>query len=263
MIKFTLSSSAERSNWEDENTKLIWLPHKAVYEFVSRYCHKKIVLDAGCGQGWGSGLVAKVAKKITAIDIDESSLNFARNKFTFKNLLFRKDNLENLNSIKKNPNIIICLQTIEHLNKPHKFLESVVRLLKSNGVLIISTPNKLSDHIPSPYHIKEYSETEIRKLLSNYFKHVKLFGLYEDKSLKKVMDERRKKNKLLLRIDILHINRFLPKFLRSIIFITGSKFVGMFVKKSMKDNFKKIETKNFNIKGGITKNALDIIAVCY
>lgn len=258
-----LSFSAERSNWEDENTKLVWLPHKAVYEFIIKYCRKKIVLDAGCGQGWGSALIAKVAKKIIGIDSDEASLKIARDKFTFNNLLFQKDNLEHLDSVKEKLNVIICLQTIEHLNNPNKFLEKVVKLLKANGVLILSTPNKMSDHIPSPYHVKEYSATEIKKLLSNYFKHVKLFGLYEDKSLKKVMDERRKKSKFLLEIDILHINRLIPRFLRSIIFITGSKLVGIFVKKSMEDSFNKIETKNFSIKEGITNNALDIIAVCY
>lgn len=254
--------SAERTNWEDENTKLVWLPHKAVYEFASKYCRKKDVLDAGCGQGWGSVLIAGVAKKVIAIDIDEGALNFARKRFVKKNLSFLKCDLLNLNSVKKEIDTIICLQVIEHIKNTDILLKKIVDLFKKNGVLIISTPNRLSDHIPSPYHVREYSAIELKKLLLNHFQSVKLFGLYEDKNIKSMMDKKRQNNKLLLKIDILGFTRIFPKFVLSLIFIMGSKLVGILVRKTAQNSFKHLKTNDFKIRRSITNKAIDIIAIC-
>lgn len=255
--------TAERTNWEDGQSKLIWLPHKKTYEFAVKFCNKKIVLDVGCGQGWGTNLISKCAKKITGVDIDEEAIEFASNKFKKNNLKFVKQNLLEVSGNKLGEvDVVLCFQVIEHLEKPEEMLLKIKQIIKNKGILILSTPNKLSEHIPSPYHIKEYSNKELNGLLGKYFSKTRILGLYEGEKAQQIMDQKRKFNRKILRLDFLHLTNLLPLELKSKIFALGSKIVGVLVKKKKNDNFDKLSTKDFKILTNINNKASDLITIC-
>jgi len=92
-----------------------------------------------------------------------------------KNLEFVRLDVMNLPLPKNTFDIIISFETIEHLQKIECFMKEVLRVLKSNGMFICSTPNiKYSFH-PN-YHIKEFAQNEFFELMENYFLHVDRFA---------------------------------------------------------------------------------------
>jgi SAM-dependent methyltransferase len=77
--------------------------------------------------------------------------------------------------------VVVSFETIEHLEDHEAFLAECRRVLKDEGVLVCSTPNKrifspVADSPPNAYHVREFWPDEFRLLLSGYFEDVALHG---------------------------------------------------------------------------------------
>jgi uncharacterized coiled-coil protein SlyX len=76
--------------------------------------------------------------------------------------------------------VIVCFEAIEHIEDHDQLLKEVKRLLKADGVFIVSTPNKLNYHDEAPdenpFHLKELYFDEFQKLLNAYFRNVSYLG---------------------------------------------------------------------------------------
>ncbi len=105
-----------------------------IKEILKRY--NDVVLDLGCGEG---RLTAH--KKVVGIDISFEKLIRARRKNP--DGIYISGDIENLNFLKKKFNIVLISEVIEHLREPEKFLKSLDSVVEKNGIIIITTPNKL------------------------------------------------------------------------------------------------------------------------
>lgn len=153
------------------------------YLYASQFVSNKLVLDIACGEGYGSYLLAKTAEKVVGIDIDKETIMYASRKYAKHNLKFKIGSVDNIPINKEEIfDVIVSFETIEHVSedKQEKFLKEVKRLLKKDGLFIVSTPNKLfySDipNYKNPFHIKEFYIEEFKQFLTKFFKHVKIFG---------------------------------------------------------------------------------------
>ena len=76
--------------------------------------------------------------------------------------------------------IIVCFEAIEHIKEHEILLQEIKRLIKDDGFLIISTPNKQmhSDILghTNPFHVKEIYYQDFCDLLKNQFSYINLFG---------------------------------------------------------------------------------------
>jgi 2-polyprenyl-3-methyl-5-hydroxy-6-metoxy-1,4-benzoquinol methylase/glycosyltransferase involved in cell wall biosynthesis len=167
---------------------LPWLEEAAIgyehwhrYAYASQLVRGKRVLDLGCGEGYGSYLLARTAASVVGIDIDENSVKHARNKYIKHNLEFE------VGSITEVPipgthlfDVAVCFEALEHVEDHHRLLTEVKRLLTPDGVFIVSTPNKsvYSDepHFNNPFHVHELYFHEFRELFKKYFRNVKFLG---------------------------------------------------------------------------------------
>lgn len=106
---------------------------------------EEIILDAGCGNGDLSIMIAPQCKKIYAIDMAKTAFQ-KNNTNPPKNLTFKKMNVEELKFKKSFFDKIVCIETIEHVLNPDKVLSEFNRVLKPNGTIVISYPyiNKTS-----------------------------------------------------------------------------------------------------------------------
>jgi 2-polyprenyl-3-methyl-5-hydroxy-6-metoxy-1,4-benzoquinol methylase/glycosyltransferase involved in cell wall biosynthesis len=175
-----LESTGERYlPWLEEAS--IGYEHIHRYAYATQFVRNKRVLDLACGEGYGSYLLAKTAKSVAGIDIDNNSIKHARNKYIKQNLEFR------VGSITEIPidgerlfDVAICFEALEHIEDHQKLLSEVKRLLTPDGVFIVSTPNKTvySDEpqFNNPFHVHELYFDEFRELLEKYFKNVKFLG---------------------------------------------------------------------------------------
>jgi len=162
---------------------------KDSYEHIHRYLfalgfvENKIVLDIACGEGYGASILSKKAQKVIGVDIDKETIAYAKDKYKIKNVEFHVGSVSSIPVIGENVfDVIVSNETIEHVSIKDQelFLQEVKRLLKPDGLFIVSTPNKLTySDIPknkNPFHIKEFYEAEFDSFLKNYFTSVKTFG---------------------------------------------------------------------------------------
>lgn len=138
----------------------------------------KTVLDIASGEGYGSHLLSQVAKFVYGVDISEESVSHAQNKYKTSNLEFKVGSASSIPIENSTIDVIVSFETLEHHDKHREMMQEFVRVLKPDGIVILSSPEKSiykqRDPI-NPYHIKELTLPELEKLLSTYFKFVRLF----------------------------------------------------------------------------------------
>jgi SAM-dependent methyltransferase len=145
------------------------------------------VLDAGCGVGYGSALLAdRGAANVVAVDISAEAIEIGRRQFARDTILWVTEDCQDLTEAGRHgPFDLICnLENLEHLAEPARFLARVTSLLRDGGTLISSTPNRIGMNrlrgVPpearpvNPFHFREYTAAEFEVLLRNYFEEVTL-----------------------------------------------------------------------------------------
>lgn len=157
--------------------------HLNRYEFASKFANGKIVLDVGCGIGYGSNnLLRKGAKVVVGGDISPDATTTANEKYSSSNNLhFVRLNGTQLPFKTDSFDLIVAFEVIEHIPAYESFLGEVVRCLKPDGLFLCSTPNK---EISSPGsekprvsgHFKEFHIWELRNVLEASFREVVLYG---------------------------------------------------------------------------------------
>lgn len=155
--------------------------HMARYHFTIPYITDKIVLDAGCGSGYGAFfMVVNGAKKVVGVDISESTIKYAKKHFIHDNLEFQIMDCTNLKFPEKCFDVVTSFEVIEHIPNYDIYLSEIKRVLALNGIAIFSTPNKkdtLEKKKPiNPSHFKEFYPYEFKCILKKYFQNVELWG---------------------------------------------------------------------------------------
>jgi SAM-dependent methyltransferase len=119
----------------------LFVAHESIYAYAARYVRGLRVLDAGCGTGYGSHLLARHgARSVIGIDLDARNVAFARKRYTLPNLAFEVQDLERLAFDDASFGFVIASNALEHLHDPDAFLEPLGRLLAPDGQALIAVP---------------------------------------------------------------------------------------------------------------------------
>jgi len=151
---------------------LLVAEHVARYKFALEYVKKLKVLDLGCGEGYGSNILASSAKSVIGVDLSEEAIGHASENYKAENLKFIVGNVNKLPFEDGEFDAIVCFEVFEHVENPVELLKESHRLLKPKGKLLLSTPNgavKVSS-TPNPFHFKEYTEKEFIDLIRGEFR---------------------------------------------------------------------------------------------
>ncbi|MEJ8568210.1 class I SAM-dependent methyltransferase [Elongatibacter sediminis] len=143
--------------------------HLDRYEFAAKYCTGKIVLDAACGTGYGSAILAKSAKHVTGIDIDEMTIEYARSKYGSDNTTFNVGCVELTEIQSDSIDVVVSFETVEHTLCPNSHMIEISRVLSPSGVAVLSVPNRwgLSDH-----HFWDFDVRMLQRILKGRFGRV-------------------------------------------------------------------------------------------
>lgn len=168
---------------EDARLKVILKDHLERYEFAKKYCQGKDVLDAACGSGYGSDMMAEIAKYVVGVDMDKDTINYAeanyrRNNVSFYNADLEKDNFPEEWKGEGGVELIVSFETIEHLKDPNLFLSNVS---ESCNQFIFSIPLNNA----SSFHKVVYTKQEAKDLILKYFKEVEWFEQDEQGGIRK------------------------------------------------------------------------------
>ena len=153
-----------------------WLRrHEAVYVAVAIELDDAVVLEAGCGEGYGALLLAKQARRVVAMDYDAYAI--AHVGRSYPGLVLVRGNLVALPYADDTYDDVVSLQTIEHLWDQEAFVAECRRALRPGGRLILSTPNRLTFPPGNPFHARELSAAELGALLTRHGGTVAVRGL--------------------------------------------------------------------------------------
>jgi ubiquinone/menaquinone biosynthesis C-methylase UbiE len=155
--------------------------HYSRYFFAKKYCKDKMVLNVASGCGYGSEVLKENAKEIFNIDIDGELIAYGNYRYGNPSNHFIKMDAQNMAFPSNFFDAIVSFETFEHLPDYKKFIAECHRILKKDGIMILSTPNKIvsSPNSEKPYnkfHFKEWTLPEIESDLKKYFTVDKLFG---------------------------------------------------------------------------------------
>ena len=175
--------SLERVLPNDDKTKFLFQEHSLRYLFASQFVKSKTVLDAACGTGYGASIMLDAgAKKVVGIDNSSEAIEYCKKNYKKNNLEFKTEDCEktNLDDIF---DVVVSFETIEHLKNQDSFVSEVKRVLKNDGIFIVSTPNKETYPSGNPYHFNEFTELEFKTFLGKYFSNVIIFYQYYPPSM--------------------------------------------------------------------------------
>jgi ubiquinone/menaquinone biosynthesis C-methylase UbiE len=155
----------------------LWSEHLARYAFARRYVAGKRVLDAGCGTGYGSAELARSASSVTGVDRAPEAIAFALENYSSAGLHFCVSTCTAMPFSANAFDVVVAFEVIEHLPDYRAFLDECARVLRHQGVFIVSSPNKRyyaesrAQNGPNPYHEHEFEAeefvTELRRVFSN------------------------------------------------------------------------------------------------
>jgi SAM-dependent methyltransferase len=142
--------------------------HEVVYQRLAQRCAGRDVLEAGCGEGYGANLIAEVARRVTAVDYDETTVTHVRARYPRVRVIH--GNLAELPLPDQSVDVVVNFQVIEHLWDQPQFIGECARVLRPSGLLMVSTPNRITfspgrDTPINPFHTRELNADELMELL--------------------------------------------------------------------------------------------------
>jgi SAM-dependent methyltransferase len=152
--------------------------HLSRYRFARPLAEGRCVLDAGCGTGYGTAVLAESARKVLALDVSQESVAFARKHYSTLNTEFLVADCCRIPLGSQTIDTAVCFEVIEHLAEQETLLEEIRRVLRPDGVLAISTPNRIyyteERQETNPFHVREFSFDEFLSILKGSFAHVEM-----------------------------------------------------------------------------------------
>lgn len=164
---------------EKNRGTIIFGEHWARYIFAAQFVKRKVVLDVACGSGYGTNYLAeKGAKQVYGVDISKEAVDYAKKEYNHPKVKFIVGDAQDISLPDHSVDVVVSMETIEHVENSRKFLDEVKRVLAKDGLFILSTPSARGyreDYTPSRWHFKEFAIDELSKLLKKYFNQVKFF----------------------------------------------------------------------------------------
>jgi SAM-dependent methyltransferase len=136
----------------------LFVAHESIYDFFGCFADGRDVFDGGCGTGYGSArLAAAGARSVLGVDLDPSSIRYARRHYASDRVTFQIGDLECLSLADSSIDLAVASNSLEHLDHPERFLESLARYLRPGGVAILAVPPiytgaDLATHASIHYH---------------------------------------------------------------------------------------------------------------
>lgn len=159
-------------------SKIAEYEHFPRYKLAQLQVKDKSVLDFGCGTGYGSSALCEHASSVVGLDIDQAAIAWARATHHNPNLAFHCCDDLGATLASNSFDVVTCFEMIEHVDYTTQkaVIASIARLLRADGLFIISTPNPEITKLygANPYHLREMTLPEFYEILSPYFPYIKI-----------------------------------------------------------------------------------------
>ncbi|HTZ42951.1 MAG TPA: methyltransferase domain-containing protein [Jatrophihabitans sp.] len=158
--------------------------HEAAYSYLAGRLAGDVLLEVGAGEGYGARLLSGRYRLTCALDYDAATADHLGR--AHPGLRACRANLAALPFRTGCTDALVSLQVIEHVWHPAQFLAECRRVLRPDGLLALSTPNRLTfspglargQKPENPFHVREFDAEELIALVAGHgFAVSELLGL--------------------------------------------------------------------------------------
>ena len=177
-------------DYDDINEKTYSYARRFVDGFrLSQIKKNSNVLDVCCRTGNGSLYFGeRVELKLTGMDVSRKMIKIAQSRLKEKKIKFSTVYFSKLPFPLKNDEFdaVLCFETLEHMPNPEEFVREVSRVLKSNGRLILTTPNVLWEPI---HAFTAFTKIHHSEGPHKFLRRGRIIKMLEDNGFKVVNEE--------------------------------------------------------------------------
>jgi SAM-dependent methyltransferase len=169
--------------------------HVVAYALAQPRVRGEVVLDAGCGEGYGLAMLADAgARRVIGVDLDAAVVAHAQETYARRDerIEVHAAELLTLPLADGEVDVTVSFQVIEHLHDIPGYLRSLRRVTRSGGEVLIATPNRLtftpdSDVPVNPFHTREFTAAELTGELEGAgLQVVTMLGVHHGRRLRAV-----------------------------------------------------------------------------
>ena len=170
----SLTPTGERTVPGGDREQYWFARHEAAYLYVAqrwgRALRDAVVVDAGCGEGYGPDLIAECGTRmVLGLDYDADTCRHARRAYprvgVVRSLLFP------LPVRSGAVDMVVSMQVIEHLWDLPAFLRDCRRCLRPGGLLLATPPNRpvfspgltRGARPTNPFHVEEFDAEQVEE----------------------------------------------------------------------------------------------------
>jgi SAM-dependent methyltransferase len=165
----------ERFVPEAQPGQLIEAEHQARYRWAAQAAAGGDVLDAACGVGYGTAILAHHGGgRTVGVDVAQEAIADAVAR-AGEVAEFVVGDLHELPFDDGSFDLVVCFEAIEHVSDRDRALDELRRLLRGGGLLMISSPNRRAFPSGNPHHVHEYEPEELEEALRARFEQVRLY----------------------------------------------------------------------------------------
>jgi len=232
--------------------------HRVAYRFASQLAARdprpSRILELGSGTGYGTAELAGAAPLVVGVDriAPDPSARSAGPRF------LRAD-LGGIPIASTSFDLIVSFQVIEHLRDPGDYLDAIARILRPGGIVVITTPNRLTSDGENPFHVHEYRCEELREVLGRYFEAIEMLGVGQTAPVARYHDARLRRIRTITRLDPLRLRDRLPRPLVEWLFGRLAILVRKLIASG--EGLPDVTLADFPI-GAVDEACLDLVAVC-
>lgn len=255
------SFTGERPGW-GEGFDYDYARHLAAYRHAATAVAGRRVLDAGCGEGFGTQTLAASAAQVVGVDYSAAAVAACRGLWTGAarpNLRFEQVDLTSPGVFAERFDVVLSFQVLEHIRDSIPFLRSLAARLDAAGTLILTTPNRLRTISENPFHVREYTADELRRELGAVFDDVTIRGVHGNAKVEAFEEGRARAVARILRLDPFGIRNMLPRTVVEFAFARLAKVVR---RRARAGNAEAIVPEDFSVRDDNVDRALDLLAIC-
>jgi SAM-dependent methyltransferase len=152
---------------------------------------------------------------------------------------------------------VISFQVIEHIKRDKDFVKEVSRVLRKGGKFIVSTPNAPMSLTRNPWHIREYTEQQLRDLLAADFSNIEAYGVNGNEKIMQYYEQNRRSVERIMRFDILDLQHRLPRWILQIPYDVMNRLNRRRLLESNNELTRSIKMEDYSI-GEISPQSFDL-----